>query len=239
LKLREDFTDRSKLEDLGRWHVSRFVRQAASALPPGSLLLDAGAGECAYKTEFPHCRYFAVDLAIGEESWNYANLDCLARLDQLPFRQGCFDAILCTQTLEHLEWPRESAREFFRVLKSGGRLFLTAPMSHAEHQMPYDFFRYTSAGLRSICAGAGFRRAEVVPLGGVFTRFAYELPRVLTFIPGTGLRSGSFRLKGLLLFPLRALAWTFVRLLQLLFLLAEPFDRVKNDPFGWSVTAQK
>ena len=239
MKLQEDFTTRSRLADLGRWHVSRFVRDVAATLPPGTLLLDAGAGECAYKSEFRHCRYVSIDLAVGEEKWNYANLDTLGRLDHLPFREGTFDAILCTQALEHVEWPRESVSEFFRVLKSGGRLFLTVPMSHAEHQMPHDYFRYTSAGLRSICAGGGFRRLEIVPFGGLFTRLAYELPRVLLFIPGTGLGSGTIRLKGLLLFPVRALAWTIVRLLQLLFLSVEPFDRIKNDPFGWSVVAEK
>ncbi len=239
MKLNEDFTARSRLEDLGRWHVSGFVRRVAGALPQGSVLLDAGAGECAYKKEFSHCRYFAVDLAIGERNWYYANLDCLAYLDRLPFADASFDAVLSTQTLEHLEWPRESVQEFYRVLKPGGRLFLTAPMAQAEHQMPFDFFRYTSSGLRSICGQAGFREMSVQPFGGIFTRLAYELSRILTFVPGTGLRSGAFRLRGLLLFPLRAAVWVVVRILQLLLLAFEPLDRLKNDPFGWSLTAEK
>ncbi len=239
MRLNEDFTRRGKLADLGRWHITRFVEGVAAKLAPGTLLLDAGAGECAYKRYFTHCRYVATDLAVGEQKWNYANVDLFAGLDRLPLQDASVDAVLCTQVLEHLEWPRECVREFFRVLKPGGTLFLTAPMSHAEHQMPHDFFRYTSSGLLSICREAGFAHVEISPFGGMWTRFAYELPRALAFVPGTGLRSGVVQWRGLLLFPIRALAWLGVRVFQRFFLWAERFDRVKNDTFGWSVTARK
>ena len=239
MKLNEDFTERSKLQDLGRWYITEFVHSVAGRLPAGTLLLDAGAGECAYKKFFTHCRYLAMDVAIGESAWNYANLDSLSRLDRLPLTDGSVDAILCTQVLEHLEWPRESVREFHRVLKPGGVLYLTAPMAHNEHQAPYDYFRYTSFGLRSICGDAGFDRLEIVPLGGLPARIAYELPRIMTLFPGSGVKSGRVRIGGLLLLPARVAVFLAVRLLQRLFLWADRFDRARNDPFGWSLVATK
>jgi SAM-dependent methyltransferase len=239
MKLNEDFTERSKLQDLGRWYITEFVRSVAGRLPAGTLLLDAGAGECAYKKFFAHCRYLAMDLGVGESAWNYANLDLLSRLDRLPLSDGSVDAILCTQVLEHLEWPRESVREFHRVLNPGGVLYLTAPMAHNEHQAPYDYFRYTSFGLRSICGGAGFGRLEILPFGGLPARIAYELPRIMTLFPGSGARSGRVRIGGLLLLPARVAVFLAVRLLQRLFLWADRFDRARNDPFGWSLIATK
>jgi SAM-dependent methyltransferase len=239
VKLNEDFTTRSKLEDLGRWHITRFVEKVAAALPAGTLLLDAGAGECAYKQFFSHCRYLATDLAIGEESWNYANVDCFSRLDQLPLADSSVDAILCTQVLEHLEWPRESLQEFYRILKPGATLYVTAPMAHAEHQVPFDFFRYTSFGLRSVFRGAGFNDLDISPFGGMATRMAYEMPRLMALFPGSGIRSGRLRGAGLVVLPLRVCAFLGIRLLQRLLLWADRFDRARDDPFGWSVIARR
>lgn len=239
MKLNEDFTARSRLQDVGRWYITRFVGEVAERLPPGILLLDAGAGECAYKRFFPHCRYVAMDLAIGEMAWNYANLDSFSRLDRLPLADGSVDAVLCTQVLEHLDRPRESVGEFFRVLKPGGVLYLTVPMAQAEHQAPYDYFRYTSFGLRAICRDAGFEVVELEPLGGLPTRLAYELPRLMALFPGSGLLTGRARVGGVLLLPVRAATFLVVRLLQRLLLWADRFDSARNDPLGWSLVARK
>src|SRR5262245_40469135 len=148
--LAEDFTRYSRLGDVGRWHVNRFVERVAAQLPAGTRLLDAGAGECAYKKYFAHCDYKSVDLGVGNLEWAYENLDYVAPLDQLPLADDTFDAALCTQVLEHLEQPRACVKELYRVLKPGAQLYLTVPMAQSEHQVPYDFFRYTSYGLRSI-----------------------------------------------------------------------------------------
>jgi len=239
MKINEDFTRRSKIQDIGRWHITQFVRSVADSLPPGSAILDAGAGECAYKKYFTHCEYKSVDSAVGESAWNYTNLDYVAPLDKLPIRDGSFDAVLCTQVLEHLEWPRECVKEMSRVLKPGGKLYLTAPMAQSEHQEPYDFFRYTSFGLRSICDQAGLEQMEIRPFGGLCTRWAYELPRAMQFFAGTGLRGGTVRLAGFALLPLRALVFVMIRSAQTLLLWLDRFDKTRNDPFGWSITASK
>jgi SAM-dependent methyltransferase len=239
MNVHEDFTKRSKLEDVGRWFVSDFVRRVARELPPGSHVLDAGAGECVYKPLFEHCRYEAVDLAVGEAAWNYANLDHVSALDELPMGDETFDAILCTQVLEHLERPRESVREFYRVLKRGGKLYLTAPMAHVEHQTPYDFFRYTSYGLRSLLSDAGFREMTIEPFGGMFTRWAYELPRALSIFPALRSPEGKLYSKGVLLLPLKVSCYLMVRAAQRGLLLLERLDKSKNDPFGWWAIAVK
>lgn len=238
-RINEDFTRYAKLSDVGRWYITRHIEALAQQLPTGTYLLDAGAGECAYKKYFTHCRYVSIDLAVGEDSWNYQNLDFVAPLDNMPFEDNTFDAVLCTQVLEHLEWPRECTKEMCRVLKPGGKLYVTAPMAHMEHQIPYDFFRYTSYGLKSICEHAGFTKVDIRPFGGMYVRWAYELPRAMSIFPAIRRPDGRIRFSTLPLLPLRLAALIWVKCTQLLFLSLDRFDKHKTDPFGWSLVAEK
>lgn len=237
--INEDFSTRRKIQDVGRWYVTSFVEIVAKSLPADSSILDAGAGESVYKKFFSHCNYKAIDLAVGESRWNYSNLDYVGFLHEMPIENDIFDAVLCTQVLEHLEWPRESVKEMHRVLKSGGKLYMTVPMAQNEHQIPYDFFRYTSYGLESICKHAGFHDVQTTPFGGMWVRWAYELPRGLSIFPPAGIRSKKPNILGIALLPIRVIAHGIVRLLQLIFLSFDRFDKKKNDPWGWACVATK
>jgi SAM-dependent methyltransferase len=239
MNINEDFTRRSKIRDAGRWYITRFVKAASESLPSGSLILDAGAGECAYKRFFGHCQYRSVDLAVGEEKWNYHNLDYIAPLHDMPLSDNSFDAVLCTEVLEHLEWPRESIREIYRILRPGGRLFLTVPMAHAEHQVPYDFFRYTSYGLRSMCQHSGFSKISVTPFGGMFVRWAYELPDCKSIFPPLKTEEHRPNPLGMAFFPLKAVVHVSVRALQFILITIDPLDKAKSFPLGWGLVAEK
>jgi SAM-dependent methyltransferase len=121
----------------------KICRECRQSLSPGSSVLDAGAGECVYK-RFLFIASTKPSISGRGNELELWKLDYVGVLHNMPIESNSFDAVLCTQVLEHLEWPRESVKEMYRVLKPSGRLFLTAPMSHMEHQVPYDFFRYTS-----------------------------------------------------------------------------------------------
>lgn len=45
----------------------------------------------------------------------------------LPFPDNCFDILVSCETIEHLPDPMKGVREFHRVTKPGGTLFLTTP----------------------------------------------------------------------------------------------------------------
>jgi hypothetical protein len=53
------------------------------------------------------------------------------------------------------------------------------------------------------------------------------------------LRSKKPNLLGIVLFPLKIVALWLVRLLQVMFLWLDKFDKEKTDPFGWACEAKK
>ena len=133
--------------------VASFARSFSGA----SRVLDAGAGECRFRPQFAHTRYFAIDHGKGDPNWDYSRLDVVGALEALPFSSAVFDGLLNIVVLEHVEKPESVLQEMARVLKPRGRIFLVAPLCWELHQIPEDYFRFTEYGLRSLLARAGLR----------------------------------------------------------------------------------
>jgi hypothetical protein len=47
--------------------------------------------------------------------------------------------------------------EIYRVLKTNGHAFITAPMFIEHHEVPYDFRRFTYYGIKKIAEESGFK----------------------------------------------------------------------------------
>ena len=107
--------------------IDSSVRSLADEIPNGVRVLDTGAGEAQYVDYFSRCRYTGVDLAVGDQQWDYSGLDVVADLTSLPFRNGAFEAALNIVVLEHVPEPARALREIARVLRPGGRLLIVVP----------------------------------------------------------------------------------------------------------------
>jgi SAM-dependent methyltransferase len=164
--------------------IRKFVARVAKGTGEGARVLDAGAGECRFKSLFAHTRYVAVDFAQGDPSWNYTQLDAVARLEALPFPDASFDHVISIVVLEHTPEPAGVIREFERVLKPGGMIHTVVPHMWEEHQRPYDFFRFTSGGLRHLLTSAGIEVLDVEPVGGFFWQLGRRLMGILMFAQG-------------------------------------------------------
>jgi SAM-dependent methyltransferase len=61
-----------------------------------------------------------------------------------------YDYIVCTEVLEHVLQPFDAVKEIWRLLKAGGKLFLTTPFNFRIHGPLPDCWRFTEHGLRTL-----------------------------------------------------------------------------------------
>lgn len=146
-----------------RYAIEKFVEDSSAKLKNGSKVLDAGAGPCPYKMFFSKCKYESTDFKD-----KCGCLDFVCSLDNIPRDSGTYDAVLCTEVLEHIEYPQKVVNEIYRILKNGGRIFLTTPQSWRIHQAPHNYFYFTKYGLNSLFRNAGFSKIKATPMGGYF-----------------------------------------------------------------------
>ena len=66
----------------------------------------------------------------------------------LPFSDNYFEGVLAFQVLEHVENLDFTISEIHRVCKPDGNVLITMPFIWPEHEMPYDFSRLTSVGIK-------------------------------------------------------------------------------------------
>ncbi len=162
--------DRRKISDWSNYHkfyVSKSIFRKAFLklglpLMKGDIL-DIGSGRAPYSKEVKGARVVTIDFSPDKGPMT------VGTCTELPFRGASFDSIICTEVLEHVSEPEAALREMFRVLRPGGRFYITVPMLGSLHYEPHDFFRYTSYGLSHLLEKTGFKVTELEPLGGLFS----------------------------------------------------------------------
>jgi len=101
----------------------------------GQKVLDAGCGE-GHLLEKMHARaaanqYYGADII--DVALEQAKKRCpfaefsRANLGELPYGDGFFDTVVCTEVIEHIYEYRVVLAEFSRVLKPGGTLIISFP----------------------------------------------------------------------------------------------------------------
>jgi SAM-dependent methyltransferase len=134
-------------------------------LPADALILEVG---CGTGGNFPMLarrgHLYAMDE--NESALAFAASRRLAKLargslpGQIPFAAGCFDLVVMTDVLEHIDDDVGSLSAARFSLKSGGRLLMTVPALSwlwSEHDATHHHRRrYSAIDLRCLLGNAGF-----------------------------------------------------------------------------------
>jgi len=122
-----DDTNAVDLRVPARLHFADFTTFHAEMLAPyldRSIVVDLGRGHISYINAFSDSgvgQYYGVDLT--------------------PVKSGCADAVISSETLEHLDDPIAHMRELGRICKKGGYLSLSTPCA-SMYLYPYNLVTF-------------------------------------------------------------------------------------------------
>jgi len=166
-----------------------WLKKTLFSLPQGARILDAGAGELRNRPLCKHLTYVSQDFCQYEGrgdgkglqtgQWDTSLIDLVCDVNSIPEPDSSFDAILCSEVLEHVPDPTRPLDEFKRLLKPGGKLILTAPFASLVHFAPH----YYSSGFSRYwyehhLSQRGFFIEELVPNGDWFAYCQQEVMRL-------------------------------------------------------------
>ncbi len=148
-------------------------------------VLDVGSGSAPYKDDLPECRFITLEHDVRFQPM------VVGSAVSLPFLSEAFNSVICTEVLEHLPEPEMCIIEIKRVLKGGGRVYITTPMTWYLHYEPNDYFRFTPYGLRYLLEKNGFTVITLEPIGGLaailgmvaFEKFYNLIFKLAFFVP--------------------------------------------------------
>lgn len=124
-------------------------------------LLDAGCGNR------PYAEWYGplVNESVGLDLAPLPGVT-VGSVEQMPFADAEFDAVLCTEVLEHVGDAERATAELFRVTRPGGHVLVTVPFLYPTHEAPYDMRRLTHLGLHDLMQRHGFQVIGVEAAGG-------------------------------------------------------------------------
>ncbi len=167
----------------------KWLAKTLARIKSGLKILDAGAGELTYKKFCGRLEYVSQDFAqydgqgnkegLQTQKWDGNKVDIVSDITKIPVGDCSFDAIMCIEVLEHLPEPAKAICEFSRILRSGGRLIVTAPFASLTHFAPYFFATgYSEYWYEKILSENGFAIEEMDFNGNYFEYLAQEIHRL-------------------------------------------------------------
>ncbi len=133
-----------------RLHVEEYLSTPCKVLDVGSM--DVNKVGCHRDLFTDADDYTGVDLEPGK------NVDIVLEAPYTyPFPDDTFDAVLCSNVMEHCKNPFNLVEECARVLKPGGVFLVCVPSVFPIHRYPVDCWRILPDGMEALFEHAGLR----------------------------------------------------------------------------------
>jgi len=168
-----------------------WLKTTLTGLPAGSRILDAGAGELRNREHCGHMEYVSQDFCeyggagggcgegLQSSQWDTSRIDVVSDITTIPAPDASFDAILCSEVLEHVPEPTHALDEFTRLLKPGGVMILTAPFASNVHMAPFHFCTgFSKYWYEHHLPQRGFEIKELSPNGDWYALLKQEITRL-------------------------------------------------------------
>lgn len=188
------------------------------------ILVDIGCGEKPYAAITKRLVLHHIGIDCVRIQHDCMNVDIFSSAYRTAIQSSSVDTVLCTAVLEHLECPEDAILEMCRILKPGGYAIITAPLFWHLHGEPWDFYRYTSHGLKYLLMKGGLDILDIEPLGGFAITFGQELTYWLN----------RFR-SGLVKYPVAGIQWG----IQMIAYLLNKWDHSFQFTTAWLVIARR
>ena len=143
----------------------RTLREFVRSLGHAERVLDLGCGDGRLSTELDATELTAADVSPVALERARPRLPAarIVELDPdapLPFEDGCFDLVLCAETLEHVRDVQLLLSELRRVLRPGGVLAATTPahlpFGRRAHPLTPHLRSFTRRSFRRLLDELGF-----------------------------------------------------------------------------------
>lgn len=169
---------------------NRWLKKILTSLPHGRIL-DAGAGELRNKEHCTHLDYVSQDfcqydgegdgsaLQQSDNNWDTSRIEIVSDISNISAEDASFDYVLCSEVFEHIPYPVQALEEFYRLLKPGGKVILTAPFCSFTHMAPYHMYSgFNRYWYMHVMPEVGFVDIEVEASGNWFDYMAQEVRRL-------------------------------------------------------------
>jgi len=170
---------------ISRSGLYRAIKGAAPQV--NGKVLDFGCGSKPYEALFTNAvSYTGVDLETTGHDHVDSKVDVFYDGRTLPFQNGAFDAVVTFEVFEHVFNLPEILAEIRRVTRDSGHLLISIPFTWSEHEIPYDFARYTTFGISHILKTSGY---EVLSISKTTTSLLTACQMFMDYLVQLGPRS--------------------------------------------------
>jgi len=116
----------------------------------GATILDAGVGLGGLFSDLEEYDRYGVDISLHylEEANSKGIKVAMAKLEELPYRDGYFDAVVSCDVLEHVLKLDSAVEQLIRVLKTNGKLIIRVPNEENLESYLTDLQPYTHMHVR-------------------------------------------------------------------------------------------